>query len=175
MSRQGALVPIRIRQWAGLPGRRNRHCADVAGQPVVTVGRWVPARIVVACEVALPRHAAASSAAAESVISDLHPWRPPWRHGWHTAHRPRHEVGGCGLLRWSGRGAGRRPSRSARAGLCIGVALPVSGKRMLRSRPSVLVVAEPVAEGMGHHPVAVDRGEQVGGRHLTERRSNRRP
>ena len=43
------------------------------------------------------------------------------------------------------------------------------------SRPSVLVVAEHVAEGMGHHPVAIDRGEQVGGRHLTERRSNRRP
>ena len=72
-------------------------------------------------------------------------------------------------------GAGRRPSRWASAGLCMGVALPVSGKPMLRSRPSVLVVAEAVAEGVRHHPVAVDRGEQVGGRHLTERRSDRRP
>ena len=86
----------------------------------------MPDRIVVAREVALPppmclrprtaslpadapwattRCVAASSVAAESVIGDLHPWRPPWRHGWHTAHRPRHEVGGCGLLPWSGGGA----------------------------------------------------------------------
>ena len=61
-------------------------------------------------------------------------------------------------------GGRRRPSRSASAGLCRGVALSVSGKPMLRSRPSVLVVAEAVAEGVRHHPVAVDRGEQAGGR-----------
>ena len=76
-----------------------------------------------------------------------------------------------GLLRWSGRGARKATEQ---VGERRAVALPVSGKPMLRSGPSVLVVAEAAAEGVRHHPVAVDRGEQVGGRHPTERRSDRR-
>ena len=68
------------------------------------------------------------------------------------AYGPQTTTRGRGL--WaasnSGGGSGRLLNRSTIAGLRMGAAAPVNSKRMLRSGPSVLVVAEPVAREIMH-------------------------